>query len=143
MAKSNKVKVDKNSLEYIVSKLLYKDIIDGFQFTIGKTPRALKMNEPFTLDLSLNKTGDFGVVADSFERKVESLVFDEFFPGECNGDLEVSKEQLKSLQEQFKSLGYEVESATNFVGEWHWIRVNCKYDEIISHMNNIKENITF
>lgn len=127
-------KIDRESLEYITSKLLWKDDIIGFQFTAGNTPLGIIKNEPLYMRCTVNKS-QRSVIGDSYEseleRKIEKTIFGEGHT--------ITMEKLRNYQEQFRKLNYEVEEA-EFAGIWYWFRIHCKSDEIVKHVNNLKEN---
>lgn len=129
-------KVDKDSIEYLVTRLFYGDNIIGFQFTAGNTPLGIIEKRPLQMSCSINRSSRSLAVIDSVEyalaKKIEEAIFGK--------DSEISMKTLKSYKEQFKDLGYEVEEGT-FVGEWYWFRVHCKCEEIMFHVNRIKHNL--
>lgn len=130
-------KVDKDSIEYISKNLFHAEKIIGFQFTVGNTPLGVIEKRPYEIHCSLNKSGGGDVVIDCSEGYLAEKISIEIF-GEK--DKEITDEQLKLMQEQFKKLDYEVESG-EFVGIWHWFRVKCLNTEIPLHVNVLKTNI--
>lgn len=87
------------------------------------------------MSCSINKSRS-SVVIDVVESRVKDKIEEIIFG---NNHI-IVMEKLRDYQEQFKTLGYEVEEA-EFAGQWYWFRVHCKYDEIIKHVNRIKENL--
>ncbi len=130
-------KVDKESIEYISKHLFHADKIIGFQFTVGNTPLGVIEKRPYEIHCSLNKSGGGNVVIDCSEGYLAERISVEVFGKK---DKEITKEQLKSMQKQFKKLNYEVESG-EFAGEWHWFRIACNNTEILNHVEILKNNI--
>ncbi len=130
-----KKKKDKESLEYLISDCFYYKDITGFQFTAGNTPLGIKQNRPMKMHCSLNYP--HSVVIDcsigDIEKKLITLIFG-------REEFGVDLEKIRDLQEQFTKLGYEVEEA-EFAGVWYWFRVKCTADEIISHAEQLKNNL--
>ncbi len=129
-------KIDKTSIEYLANHLFHKDTTTGFQFTAGNTPLGIKENRPLTMSCSINKSRD-SVVIDCSEYELKKKIAIEIFKEE---EKEISMEQLRDLQNQFKELGYEVEEC-EFVGQWYWFRVKCKPAEIPYHVERLKTNL--
>ena len=128
-------KIDKESLEYLTPKLFHKDIITGFQFTAGNSPLGIKENRPLQMYCSINKSQSNSVI-DGLEGGVGEKISEYIF----GKNHTVSLDKIRDYQKQFRDLGYEVEEA-DFVGQWYWFRVKCKWDEIINHVNILKEKI--
>ncbi len=133
-------KIDKTTIEYISKNLFHKDGLIGFQFTAGRTPRAIYENEPFSLHLSLNfDESKGGVVIDCSETTLKHKIMLEFFPKYPQyGILAINPKGIENLTKLFNELGYQTENAET-VGEWYWFRVRCKNDEIMGHVNILKE----
>lgn len=129
-------KIDKDTIEYISNNLFHKDTTTGFQFTSGNTPLGLQENRPLTMSCSVNY--ERSVVIDYSVGELESKIESEFGLG-YNGK-KFTLEKIKDLQEQFRSLGYEVEEG-EFVGHWYWFRIKCKPEEIPFHVQRLKENL--
>ncbi len=135
--KMGRKKIDKTSIEYLANHLFHKDSITGFQFTAGNTPLGIKENRILTMYCSLNKSRDNGHVIDCSESELKEKIAIEIFKEE---EKEISMEQLRDFQKQFKELGYEVEEC-EFVGQWYWFRVHCKPEEIPFHVERLKSNL--
>ncbi len=129
-------KNDNKTVEYLAKNLFHKDLITGFQFTAGNTPLGITEKEPLTMYCSLNKSRD-SVVIDCSESELKEKIAIEIFNEE---EHEISMKQLRSLQKQFKKLGYEVEEG-NFLGIWYWFRIHCKAEEIPYHVERLKSNL--
>jgi hypothetical protein len=127
-------KVDKESIEYLVSKIFDKEDITGFQLTTGSAPAGIEENRPMEMCFTITGTTK-GVFTDPNEFKVEKNIQQTIF-GETT---KIPLEKIKGYQKQFKELGYEVEEG-NFVGKWYWFRIHCRHDEIITHVKNLKDN---
>ena len=134
-------KIDKTTIEYLSKNLFHKDGLIGFQFTAGRTPRAIDENEECSLSISLRfKEGKGNVVIDGSESVLEEKIMKEFFPNYMRYNrFKISKNALSRLEEIFRKLNYEVDGTNNFAGEWFWFRVFCKNDEIMGHVNILKE----
>lgn len=131
-------KINKESLSYRISKLFYKNILKGFQFTAGNTSLGIKENRALTMSCSLIfDEGKSSAVIDGQELDVAEKIEIEVFGIR---DPVISMEQLRRLQQQFRNLNYEVEEA-EFAGYWYWFRIYCTPDEILNRINNLKENI--
>ena len=137
-------KVDKESLEYLVSQLFHRDKIIGFQFTAGRTPRAIADGDDLYFSASLNKnTQEPSCVVDCYESEVEIKILQIVFPKKNFGKYEhngISFDEMRSLQEQFRKLDFEVDES-KFMGEWYWFRIYCNVDEIVKYVNILKENV--
>lgn len=132
-------KIDKTTIEYYSNNLFHKDRLVGFQFTAGRTPRAIYENEPYSLHLSLNFSSESNVVIDCSESTLEDMIMKEFFPAyQKYGILAINPKGIANLTKLFKELGHQTENAET-VGEWYWFRVRCKNDEIKGHVDILKE----
>jgi hypothetical protein len=137
-----KQKIDKTSIEYLVSELFHKDIITGFQFTAGRTPLSIKNKQPLELSVSINKSKSVVVSDWDAEKAVECKIFNELFPNKDKGtasimQVDITLEQVKIMQTAFRKLGYQVDGEF-FAGEWYWFRIKCKSEEIPHHLERLK-----
>lgn len=130
-----KKKIDKESLEHLVSKLLHKEDIIGFQFTAGNAPSGIMENRPLFMHCSISKSRS-SVVIDGVESYLAEKIGESIF-GKSHT---VTMEKLRDYQDQFRKLNYEVEEG-EFVGKWYWFRISCRHDEILNHVRNLKENL--
>lgn len=126
-------KVDKTSFEYMCKSLFHKDYITGFQFTINDNDKMLFVD--------LNISRESSVVIDCGENDVLEKIGLEVF-GEDSGmcscySKTFTSEQIEFLKTQFLLEGYEVEENNDF-DKWIWLRVKCKYDEIPSNVEKLK-----
>jgi hypothetical protein len=132
-------KIDKESIDYISNHLFYKDILEGFQFTAGRTVREVSENEPFNLNLSLNFSKEQGVVIDCAESELKEKMMNAIFPKFKHlYRFNISEDAITRLGEIFNELGYEIDGA-EFVGEWFWFRVYCPAEDISHHVNVLKK----
>lgn len=127
-------KIDKTSFDYLCKSLFHKEDITGFQFTIDAKDNIL------FVDLSTSRKSS--VVIDCGESDVLNKIGVEVF-GEDSGmcscfSKTLTLEQIEFLKTQFLSEGYEVEEVDDFCGKWIWLRVKCKYDEIPSYVEKLK-----
>lgn len=125
-----------NELKKLLKDFFYKEDITGFQFTAGRTPRAIAENEKYYTVASLNFPRS--VVIDGSESDIEEILE---IDGLGEKRPEYTIEQVKSIGDQFTKFGYEYESGEH-VGEWHWFRVKCTWDEIPKHLQFLKENLS-
>jgi hypothetical protein len=128
-------KVDKDSLEWMVSNLFHKEDIIGFQFTAGNTPLGIKENRPLEMYCSINKSRST-VVIDGVEYALADKISEHIFGKGHTIDMD----KLRDYQKQFRDLGYEVEEG-EYAGNWYWFRVKCKHDEILDHVKRLKESL--
>ncbi len=127
----------KKSLEKLIKDLFHKNIFEGFQFTAGNTPLGIKENRPLVLTCSLNFSKQSVVIDYQAEKAVANQIINEIFGNE---EYSVDLNMIKSLQKQFNEMQYEVEEA-DYAGYWYWFRVKCSVDEILFHVNKIKNNL--
>jgi hypothetical protein len=97
--------------------LLGKNGFVGFQFTAGRTPRAIDENENCGFSFSLNFNESSGI-PDFSVCPLEEKIMKTFFPEYRKySHFPISLEAVTRLGEIFNELGYETESA-EYVGEW-------------------------
>lgn len=130
-------KINKDSIEYISRNLFYKPNFVGFQFTAGRTPRAILNNEDYTFGCSLNFDETKGsTVIDGTEMRLEELIFKKIFPDKQQYS-EITKEELASLREKWINLNYEYDYTDEYAGEWHWFRIKCSIDDLPNIVKSI------
>jgi hypothetical protein len=131
-------KIDKESISYLIKQLWRKDMVIGFQFTAGRTPRAISENENYGFSFSLNFS-ESSHLPDFSNGPLEEKIMQTFFPEYHRySRLEITSKAMTRLREIWNELGYEVDGA-EYAGEWSWFRVKCKFDEIENHVNILKE----
>jgi hypothetical protein len=129
------------TLEELCNELFHKDTITGFQFTVSYR-HNYNNNLGFSSDINKSESN---VVIDCLESDVSRKITEELFP-ELPDHPQISDwkllqpQQVDPIIKIFTDLGYQVEEA-DFAGKWIWLRVNCKYSEIPTHVQNLKNKL--